>query len=403
MKPGTSRIAALAFVTVITAILLLQGMGANSPGTGHPFYPASSVSQLHRINSSTFNDPKSIAFDSGNGNLYVASHYSNNLTVINGTTDTVTGTLGNVQNATGVRYDPYNGYLVVTNVANRIYNPKRYTSILDPSTDRVIHRFNSTNTAFNTNNGDFYIAAWSTIEVISGSNWSVTGEINAYAHIAGMLFDGPLNTLLVTTYSMHNNVLEFNASAGYRKASYGFGNSPSDYAPYLILERNGSYAYYQSGGSVYTFSVLSGNISWNSTTYLDGGWAVYDQLQNAIAVCQDAAFLPRIIYINASTGENMGNITWESSLALLGAEFSAAVYSPVSGEIYVTMNAPVSSPGVNGNLSSYSYVYAVSFVPAVPPTHKSPDLLYLVYIPAAVIAAAIAAGLYAVYRRRTGK
>ena len=60
--------------------------------------------------------PNGIAYDPSNGYLYVANFNSNNVTVINGATNTVVVpsiTMGSYPRA--IAYDPLNGYLYVAN------------------------------------------------------------------------------------------------------------------------------------------------------------------------------------------------------------------------------------------------------------------------------------------------
>ena len=59
------------------------------------------------------NQPYGVGYDSGNGYVYVANYYSNNVSVINGTTVVASVAVGTLP--VGVAYDSGNGYVYVAN------------------------------------------------------------------------------------------------------------------------------------------------------------------------------------------------------------------------------------------------------------------------------------------------
>ncbi|HTT16414.1 MAG TPA: hypothetical protein VMH49_03540, partial [Thermoplasmata archaeon] len=62
--------------------------------------------------------PYGVAYDAGQGEVYVTNYYSNSLSVINDTTDTVVATVPVYQGPWGVTYDTGRGEVFVTNAGS---------------------------------------------------------------------------------------------------------------------------------------------------------------------------------------------------------------------------------------------------------------------------------------------
>lgn len=379
-----------------TTFLLLPSVALVTPlnGGGYVQQPTT-TSKIHTLNSSSFLYPDSLTFDPANNNIYVANYYNNNLTVINGVTGNITGTIGNVQNATGVRYDPYNGYLVVTNIASLYNLPHYYTSILDPQTDKIIHRFNNTKVAFNTINGDFYLASRSTIEVVSANNWSVTGTINVNAHIAEIVFDSYLNTLLVSTFAVNNTLISLNVTANYQKTSYEFGNTASPLPPVLFTEVNSPLVFYTLDNgkfSGYTLNLQTGKTLWAaSDTYFPYSPIVaYYPQYDALAIPQDQPSM--VSLYNAQNGKLISNISLIPTISYP----TAICYNPAGSDLYASFIYQTGGyiPNGSGRSVTQNFVYSISYEP------PSPANNVLLYVIAAVISGTAVIAAILAYRRK---
>ncbi len=147
MKPSTSKKRFLSGILVIVVILSLLAVSINSSmvASGSPSIPNNKQAMdLANTNSVTnandtgyvkytldlFNNtlingnigntgnglsPKGLAYDSTNNYLYVTNYGSNNVSVINGTTNTVIKSITVGSSPIEVAYDPVNNYLYVTN------------------------------------------------------------------------------------------------------------------------------------------------------------------------------------------------------------------------------------------------------------------------------------------------
>ena len=85
----------------------------NGDGTLSEILPARPTPSSHTMNIGSF--PAGIAFDPGNGYLYVAQEGANNVTVVNPATNTVIASIRVGSFPTAVAYDPWNGNVYVTN------------------------------------------------------------------------------------------------------------------------------------------------------------------------------------------------------------------------------------------------------------------------------------------------
>jgi YVTN family beta-propeller protein len=131
-------------------------------------------------------NPRAIAFDPANGNLYVANQLDNTVSVISGQTNTVIGNPIPVGTGNGpfeIAFDSFNGDLYVTNSGTNT------VSVIDGQTNTVIGnpipvgQFPS-GIAFDSSNGNLYVTnlislaepVTGTVSVISGQTNTVVGS-----------------------------------------------------------------------------------------------------------------------------------------------------------------------------------------------------------------------------------
>jgi YVTN family beta-propeller protein len=111
------------------------------------------------VNTMNFEWPDAAAFDSTNGYVYVAYSGSNNVSVINGATNTVIASINvGFSGPFGVAFDSNNGYVYVTNVnSNNV-------SVINGATNTVIASINvglnPRGVVFDSTNGYVYVANW---------------------------------------------------------------------------------------------------------------------------------------------------------------------------------------------------------------------------------------------------
>src|SRR5439155_447347 len=102
--------------------------------------------------------PRGTAFDSANGNLYVANIGSNSVCVINGATNTILGSPISVgSNPSGIAFDSANGNLYVANQGSNS------VSVINGATNTILGSPISVGTqprgiAFDSANGNLYVA-----------------------------------------------------------------------------------------------------------------------------------------------------------------------------------------------------------------------------------------------------
>ncbi|MEM3431431.1 MAG: YncE family protein, partial [Candidatus Micrarchaeia archaeon] len=129
------------------------------------------------VNTSNGYRPVEVAFDSSNGYVYVTNHLSNNVSVINGATNTVIQTIPVGSGPYGVAFDSSNGYVYVANcLSNNV-------SVINGATNTVIQTIpvgsGPEGVAFDSSNGYVYVTndGLNTVSVINGATNTVIQTI----------------------------------------------------------------------------------------------------------------------------------------------------------------------------------------------------------------------------------
>jgi YVTN family beta-propeller protein len=148
--------------------------------------------------------PIGIAFDSANGDIYVADLYSGTVSVINGSTNAVIATVLVGGGPDAVAFDSSNGNVYVVNT-------RSFTvSVISDSTNTVVANVAvgswPVGVAFDPANGDIYVAntgpalgSPGNVSVISGSNNSVIATVRVGDDPVAIAFDSANGDLYVTT------------------------------------------------------------------------------------------------------------------------------------------------------------------------------------------------------------
>jgi YVTN family beta-propeller protein len=134
--------------------------------------------------------PTALAYDSGNGDVYVTNSNSNSVSVISGATNTVMAIVPVGSSPNAVVYDSANGDLYVANsYANNV-------SVISGATNTVIatipvgtYPFGG---AYDGGNGNIYVANFYTnnVSVISGVTNTVVANIKVGVNPVGVAYDG---------------------------------------------------------------------------------------------------------------------------------------------------------------------------------------------------------------------
>ncbi len=151
--------------------------------------------------------PFAVAFDSGNGNVYVADALSDNVSVISGATDAVLATIPVGEVPQGVAYDSANGEVYVANTDSS------NVTVIDGATDQVVPTGpagigvgeDPIGVAFDPTDGDIYVAneLSANVSVISGATNTVVATVltPASGEPFGVAYDSTNNEVYVTDSS----------------------------------------------------------------------------------------------------------------------------------------------------------------------------------------------------------
>lgn len=291
-----------------------------------------------QILGNTFNGADGIAYDPVNNNMYVANYLADYLSVVNATSELITGTVGNLKNPGSVSFDPYNGYLVVTNynLTANLQSKYPYTTVTNPETGQIIHRFNSTGVTFNTANGNFYVPEGNNITVVSGKDWSNITDINLTAHVAAMTFDIQMNELLVLTDS--NLLMQMNGTTlSIDKKTSVLKNYPPEAYIHdsIFTNAKGNVVYAANSiGLINMVNLYSGKITvFNETSYslpfISSSSYFYDPYNSYIYI--SSGFYP--LYIaNSTNGKVIHTLYLSDSVVSMA-------YDPVNYGMYITTSS----------------------------------------------------------------
>lgn len=326
---------------LLLSILALLSLSASSVA-GHENAPSSYAPEstagklVSYVVSDYFHNPTSIAFDSADGSFYVANANSNNITVLNASSNTVTGIISLFHYPYSVSYDSYNNYLLVTNESFPLsFNTN--TSVYSISSGSIVHIFNSSNKyVINNRSGNFYVARGSVISVISGTSWSYLSNITIANNVDSLYFDSQLNLLLAGT--SNNTVEMINGSTGriagtvsgphFDKGSGDISEITSDASGKVVYMVTGSYPEH-----VESINIENGHLYWSrSNTGI--GDLVYDPANDLIFGISGYGYVDALISYS-------GNIF--TTFSVDGGPFSTSTsisYNPLSKEIYVATSFP---------------------------------------------------------------
>jgi YVTN family beta-propeller protein len=316
---------------------------AFDPGNGNLYVANLTGNSVSVINGSTNtviatvpvgSEPLAIAFDPSNGDLYVANRTSNTVSVISGSTNTVIATVPVGSEPLAIALDPSNGDLYVVNSLDGT------VSVINGSTNTVVATVPvgsfPVGIAFDPINGDLYVAnngaTPSTVSVIDGSTNTVVATIGVAVGPSSIAFDPSNGDLYVASDSGPN----------YDQVSVINGSSNTVVATLTVNDLSTAVAFDANNGNVYvvnqgdhtngTVSVISGSSNTLVTTIAVGNGA------NAIAIDPSNGDL----YVTNSSDGTVSVIDGSSNSVIatvpVGSGPSAIAFDPNNGYVYVGNN-----------------------------------------------------------------
>lgn len=208
--------------------------------------------------------PVGVAYDDGNGYLYVANEQSNNVTVINGATDSVVTSIAVGTAPLGLAYDRMNGYLYVVNLESND------VSVINGETNSVVTSIAMEEgpdaVAYDGANGYLYVANGipEIVSVISGATNSVIRTIGvgrsddgkgpdgvAYDEASGYLY--VINSDCFGDGCLQGNVTVINGTTDAVVASIAVGSGPDG----VTYDGENGFLYVADGASD-NISVING-------------------------------------------------------------------------------------------------------------------------------------------------
>jgi len=180
----------------------------------------------------TGSDPDGLAFDNATGDFYVTNWGSDNLTVINATTDQAVGAIG----AGGlwpnnVVYDPKNGDLYVDNAGSLpTASPTGALATIDPVTGKLVSSLQvgpyPYGLVYDPANEDVYVESASALFVVSTATNAVVTTIPGAGGVGGVALDPATGSLYVAPLTQ-NNLTVVNGTTNKVVGSVPVGWGPS--------------------------------------------------------------------------------------------------------------------------------------------------------------------------------
>jgi YVTN family beta-propeller protein len=330
----------------------------------------------------TLSGPGAIAFDSANGNIYVANFAfgagRHTVSVINGSTNKVIATLPGIYNPQGVAVDPVSGRVFVTQLGGYDISVIEGSAVVATSVAQ-----GSQGIVFNSANGYIYAgyfdpytanpAVSGKVLVINGSTYKVIATVYAVDGPWGIAFD-PSDGVVYVCNSYNNTVTVINGSTNKAIATVQVGSDPTE----VVFDSSNGDLYVTNSGSN-TVSVIDGSTNIVVATIavkLDPWGIAFDSVNGDVYVANLASsgVSGTVSVIDGSTNTVVAEVK-------VGAYPKGIAFDSANGDIYVT----------NYGGDSVS-VIRTSFA------HRYP------YLPLAVAISAIIVVLYyAVARRHRGR
>ncbi|MFP3257695.1 MAG: YncE family protein, partial [Candidatus Nanopusillus acidilobi] len=272
-----------------------------------------------------------MAYDPQNGYIYVTNEYSNNITVINGATNSIITNIAlpSGSGPIGIAYNPQNGYLYVADDNN----PRLI--VINPSTNSINtvalpSGFYSNYVLYDPDNGYLYISGSNLGGIIvfnPSTNQTTTISVgNPYANPLGMVYDSD-NKYLYVGDDANGNIYVINTQNNTLVKTFNI-NGASDFAVYDPYNK---YVYVSNplNNIVYVINTTSNTFAGKNIT---SGLNIPEGLViNPINQYLYIANWDNITVINPSTNTQVISIS-----TILGGNGYYLLYDPANKYIYET-------------------------------------------------------------------
>lgn len=305
--PASSELSAIAFDST-NGNLYVVDSNSGVPGTY-----SSNLPGVYVISGSTNRvvatidagpSPGGIAFDSANGDIYVANSGSDTVSVVSGSTDTLVTNVNVGKSPYGIAVDPSNGDVYVANAGSNS------TSVISGSTNRQVATVTVGATplaaAFDSSNGDVYVANRDsgTVSVISGSTQTLVATLTVGSIPEGLAFDSANGDIYV-------------ANRNSNSVSVISGSTNTVVATLLVGPEPDGVAFDPADGSIYVANLLSSKLD-NST----GSVSVISGLNGTVLTRVLVGYAPLALAFDSTNGEiyvaNNGSGYGPSSVSVIG-------------------------------------------------------------------------------------
>lgn len=269
----------------------------------------------------SFNEPTGVAYDGNYSAMYVTNRGSNNLTVINSSTNHIVGDMTGVGHSYTIATDPYNGYLIVENFS--YYSQQSFVNILNPKNDELLHSFASTFVTADSNTGNLLVLNGSNILTFSWKNWSLLTTAQISGGIYTFTYDPQLN--LVTVLTANNSLVLLNpiSHSVFKTIGLNLHNGSGLYSN-IALNPDGDVAYFCNNQYRWAINLTSGKISWEAPSY--GVYSIIYNPHNNLLYLSDGSY--NVYLASSATGKILNSVG-------LGNFVSGLAYDPANGLVYV--------------------------------------------------------------------
>ncbi|MFP3257693.1 MAG: YncE family protein, partial [Candidatus Nanopusillus acidilobi] len=329
------------FIGILLAFLMFASIFAivSFTGSAEATIPSQAITHIE-VGSS----PYELAYDPQNNYIYVANSLSNNISIINGITNTVVGEIslntpypGPEPN--GITYDSQNRYLYVANAY------RNYITAINTTTNQVIANISigyyPVNILYVPDNGYIYITGNSNVTVYNPSTNQMSNISNGKSPLLttswGLTYD-PDNKYLYVTDDGGNSLAIINTQTNTLVKTLNIGKPSTDYVVYDPYNKY-VYASNDNAGSNTNNTIYVINATTN--TFVGQNITVFDTPRDMVIDPDNhylyVVFWASLVIINPSTNTQIGSIS-----AISGDNSGAcALYNPINKYIYVTYDGYV--------------------------------------------------------------
>lgn len=319
----------LVAIMLISAMAGLASIQGNTP-LSNAQAPAASSSVINHSNLTTpyyFQvagsfavgaNPWGAAYDSSNGYIYITNYGSDNVSVINGSTNALVTTISTTSGAKGIIYDPSNNYVYVSEYGNS------YIGVINTSTNDLtqIGSSNPTGLTYDSSNGYVYAAGGSgDVYAYNSTSNVATISVGSASSPYGIVYD-PSNNYLYVADSASDQVSVINASDNTFLTNITVSENPR-----LM-------AYDSSNGYVYVGDYYAGNVTIINGTTVKSNIS-FGTAYTPTGITYDPA--NGYIYVNIRTQGQVKVINGTTAMATIavGSHPWSSVYDPLNGYVYV--------------------------------------------------------------------